>query len=95
MIIYIILGVSVVLNIACIYVIWNSMQKIEILEKYASAFLTDLSNLKNKIQEANLVMREADRLGAFETDDEVGTAFKIIKDCIASLEEAEETYGEK
>jgi len=40
-------------------------------------------------------MREADRLGAFETDDEVGTAFKIIKDCIASLEEAEETYGEK
>jgi hypothetical protein len=39
-------------------------------------------------------MNEADRLGAFESDDEVGTAFKIIKDCIQSLE-TKQIDGEK
>jgi hypothetical protein len=86
MIINILLITSILFNVISFYVIWNTNRKLELLERYTSEFLTDLTSLQDKISEANRIMNEADRLGAFESDDEVGTAFKIIKDCIQSLE---------
>lgn len=72
--------------IISLYVNWNLYRKVSILEKYASDFLSDLVNLKNKIREANKILREADIRGSFESDDEVGSAFKLIKDSIEYLD---------
>jgi len=92
------LVISIVINLVCGYLVWNSNRKIGILEKYASTFLSDLTSLKDKIVKANSIMKQADTLGAFESDDEVGTAFKIMKDCLDTLESdalTSTTYVEK
>lgn len=92
----IILSISIITNIVCIYLVWNSSRKLSILETYASSFLSDLTNLRTKISQANDVIKKADTLGAFESDDEVGTAFQIIKDCLEQLNTDTETdYGKK
>lgn len=69
-----------------IYINWNLFKKVEILEMYASNFLTDLVHLKDKIREANVVIRNADIRGSFESDDEVGSVFKILKESIEYLD---------
>ena len=68
------------------YLNWNLSKKVTLLEGYASDFLTDLIHLKEKIREANKVVKEADIRGSFESDDEVGTIFKILKDSIEYLD---------
>lgn len=72
------LGISIYLN-----VIQN--KKISILEKYCGQYITDLTVLKDKIGEANTVMNMIDAKGAFSSDDEVGTTFKLLKECITYL----------
>lgn len=94
----IILSISVILNIVLAYLVWNTSRKISILETYASTFFTDLTDLKERISKANDVIQQADTLGAFESDDEVGTAFQIIKDCLKQLDSdtiIEKTYGKE
>ena len=44
--------------IISLYVNWNLYRKVSLLEKYASDFLSDLVNLKNKIREANKIKIE-------------------------------------
>jgi len=69
-----------------IYVNWNLSKKVTILENYASDFLSDLVNLKEKIREANKIIKDADIRGSFESDDEVGSAFRLIRDSIDYLD---------
>ena len=76
---------SLLLTIS-IYLNWNLSKKVDLLEAYASDFLTDLVHLKEKIREANKVIKEADIRGSFESDDEVGSVFKILKDSIDYLD---------
>ena len=75
-----------VLLLVSIYVNYNLYRKVDILETYASNFLSDLVNLKEKIRDANKILKEADIRGSFESDDEVGSAFKLIKDSIEYLD---------
>lgn len=92
------LSISIIINIVCIYLVWNTTRKISILENYASTFLSDLTDLKDRISKANTVIKQADTLGAFESDDEVGTAFQIIKDCLNRLDSdtiIEKEYGKE
>ena len=44
-----------------------------------------LDKLKIKLNQANSEIRNADRLGAFEASDEVGTSFKIIREVMDDL----------
>ena len=76
---------SVLLAIS-VYLNWNLSKKVDLLERYASDFLTDLVHLKEKIREANQVIKDADIRGSFESDDEVGSVFKILKDSIEYLD---------
>ena len=69
-----------------IYINWNLSRKVSILENYASDFLSDLVNLKEKIREANKIIKDADIRGSFESDDEVGSAFRLIRDSINYLD---------
>ena len=58
---------------------------IEDLENSNTDYYNFLQNLKTKITEANSEIRNADRLGAFEASDEVGTSFKLIKEVMEDL----------
>ena len=58
---------------------------IEDLETSNTDYYNFIQSLKNKITEANSEIRNADRLGAFESSDEVGTSFKIIKEVMEDL----------
>ena len=58
---------------------------IEELEKSNLDYYTFFDGLKTKINQANSEIRNADRMGAFESSDEVGTSFNIIKEVMDDL----------
>ena len=55
------------------------------LEKSNTEYYTFFTQLKTKISQANSEIRNADRIGAFESSDEIGESFKIIKEVIDDL----------
>ena len=84
--------VLAVLLVVSMFVNINQLRKqeaqadyIEDLESSNTNYYTFIQNLKNKITEANSEIRNADRLGAFESSDEVGTSFKIIREVMEDL----------
>ena len=86
-----IITLSVVLAIS-IFVNINQLRKqeaqsdyIDDLEKSNVAYYDFLEQLKTKINQANSEIRNADRMGAFESSDEVGTSFKLIKEVMDDL----------
>ena len=58
---------------------------IEELESSNLNYYNFFDSLKTKINQANSEIRNADRLGAFEASDEVGTSFKLIKEVMDDL----------
>ncbi len=55
------------------------------LEKSNIEYYEFFEKLKTKINSANSEIRNADRLGAFESSDEVGTSFKLIREVMDDL----------
>ena len=55
------------------------------LENSNTEYYNFFEALKTKINSANSEIRNADRMGAFEASDEVGTSFKIIKEVMDDL----------
>ena len=55
------------------------------LEKSNIEYYEFFEKLKTKINSANSEIRNADRIGAFASSDEVGTSFKIIKEVMDDL----------
>ena len=85
----IILSVALIISI---YVNINQMRKQESQEDYISElensnteYYNFFQSLKTKIGQANSQIKNADRIGAFEASDEIGTSFKIIKEVIEDL----------
>jgi hypothetical protein len=79
-----ILITSVVVNILLIFGVRNLLKQTEELE----TSLTETTNsMKYKIQTALQELRNADIRGAFESDDEVGAAFKELKNIVENLNE--------
>lgn len=76
---YIILTIALCVSL---YVNWNLYRKLNLMEKYCGQFLTELTELKDKITIASKIMDDADTRGSFSSDDEVGSVFKLIKSCI-------------
>ena len=58
---------------------------IQDLESSNTEYYTFVAELKTKINQANSEIRNADRLGAFESSDEVGTSFKLIREVMDDL----------
>ena len=81
----IILGVFVLVEG---YVVWNLLNKVELLETWVEDFSDRVSTTWKDI-------RDIDSTGHFEADDEVGTIFNSIKDTIQELNNyvEEETNG--
>ena len=81
-----------ILVLISIFVNINQLRKqeaqsdyIEDLEKSNTEYHTFFQQLKTKVGQANSEIRNADRLGAFEASDEIGTSFKIIQEIIDDL----------
>jgi len=88
MILEILLGLLVVIFITESYVIWNLLNKVELLETWVEDFSDRVANTYEEI-------KTIDSTGHFEADDEVGSIFSSIKDTIEELNQyiEEETNG--
>lgn len=62
------------------YAIWNLMRKLETYEDF-------IASLQTRLVTTLTVIKDIDSKGAFEADDEVGTAFQDIKDAILRIQE--------
>ena len=81
----VILLISIFVNINQLRKQENLTDYIEDLETSNTSYYNFLEQLKTKINQANSEIRNADRMGAFESSDEVGTSFKIIKEVMDDL----------
>ena len=81
----VILAVSLFVNINQLKKEEDLSDYINDLEKSNTGYYDFLDQLKTKINQANSEIRNADRMGAFESSDEVGTSFKIIKEVMDDL----------
>ena len=79
------LAVSLFVNINQLRKQEQQTDYIEDLEKSNTDYYNFFDGLKTKINQANSEIRNADRLGAFESSDEVGTSFKLIREVMDDL----------
>tara|TARA_Y100001972_G_C7593457_1_gene297482 strand:- start:338 stop:646 length:309 start_codon:yes stop_codon:yes gene_type:complete len=82
MILEIILSVIV---LALGYVTFNQMKKIEYYEDYVSQYEEWITVLSERIEEADIKLREIDNKGTFQSDDEVGYFFDFLKRMIGNI----------
>ena len=82
---------SVILTIS-IFVNINPLRKQESLSEYVeeletsnTEYYTFFQSLKTKIGQSNSKLKQIDRLGSFEADDETGFAFTELKDIYDEL----------
>ena len=78
MLLEIILGLMVIIFITESYVIWNLLNKVELLETWVEDFSDRVAGTWEEI-------KTIDSTGHFEADDEVGTIFTSIKQTIEEL----------
>ena len=83
-IIYIIIGISVALNIAFGIGVRNLLKQNEELEDTLAETLVEV---KEKVSTSLEALRAADLKGSFESDDEVGVVFTQMKDIVENLNE--------
>jgi len=83
----------VVLSVAT-YIVRNLLKKMETLEdnidelvKNITEYDTFYDELKRRVNESNSRLKQIDRLGSFEADDETGIIFKELKDIVNELNE--------
>ena len=82
MILEIVLSVIV---LALGYVTFNQMKKIEYYEDYVSQYEEWITVLSERIEEADIKLKEIDNKGTFESDDEVGYFFDFLKRMIGNI----------
>ena len=78
MILEILLGLLVVIFIIESYVVWNLLNKVELLETWVEDFSDRVAGTWEEI-------KTIDSTGHFEADDEVGSIFSSIKETIEEL----------
>ena len=90
MILEILLGLLVVIFITESYVIWNLLNKVELLETWVEDFSDRVARTWEEI-------KIIDSTGHFEADDEVGSIFSSIKETIEELNQyiEEDTNAKK
>ena len=90
MLLEIILGLMVIIFITESYVIWNLLNKVELLETWVEDFSDRVAGTWEEI-------KTIDSTGHFEADDEVGTIFTSIKQTIEELNQyiEEDTNAKK
>ena len=90
MILEVLLGLMVVIFITESYVVWNLLNKVELLETWVEDFSDRVAGTWEEI-------KTIDSTGHFEADDEVGSIFTSIKQTIEELNQyiEEDTNAKK
>ena len=86
-----IIVLSVVLLISILFNI-NLLRKLEASEDYVSdlensntEYYTFFDSIKKRMNQSNSKLKQIDRLGSFEADDETGFIFRELKDMVEKL----------
>jgi hypothetical protein len=94
MIFYILLSISFSVNVILGFVIYNLLRKLELHEDVISEleisneeFELLFNDMKQSLNSSTSKMRQIDRLGSFESDDETGYVFKELKGIVEQLNE--------
>jgi len=75
-----------ILIIACLlYIVWNLLRKVEKLEDSIEEQDEVLDSVETSVKRALARMKEVDRIGSFEADDESGFVFKEIQTALDKL----------
>ena len=69
------------------YLLYINFRRCERIEEYCEVYVRFVSVLYLKFKATREHMKEVDRLGAFQADDEVGVIFKELDSSIDSLYE--------
>jgi|TARA_R100000030_G_scaffold95430_1_gene82874 hypothetical protein len=81
----VLLTASVAVNINQLRKQESQSDYIDELENSNTEYYTFFQKLKTQIGESNSKLKQIDRLGSFEADDETGFAFKELKDIYDDL----------
>lgn len=87
MIAIIIIAILIALVLFLSYLLYINFQRAERAEEYCEAYIRFVSALFFKFQDTREHMKQIDRLGAFQADDEVGSIFKELDESIDNLYE--------
>ena len=68
-----------------LYIVWNLLRKVENLEDSIEEQDEMLESVESSIKRALARMKEVDRIGSFEADDESGFVFKEIQTALNKL----------
>jgi len=86
--------ILVVVLSATTYIVRNLLKKMETLEDNIDELVKNITDydafyedLKRRVNESNSRLKQIDRLGSFEADDETGVIFKELKDIVNELNE--------
>lgn len=77
------------------YTTWNLLRKNEAQEDVVEEQETTIAEIANRIDSSMSRMKEIDRIGSFEADDETGFVFKQMYEVISELEEYYGTQEEE
>jgi hypothetical protein len=77
------------------YTTWNLLRKNEAQEDVVEEQETTLAEIASRIDSSMSRMKEIDRIGSFEADDETGVVFKQMYEIISQLEEYYGSQEEK
>ena len=68
-----------------VYIIYNMYKKYDELEKVAQENVEFILSLRSRVLSQQSYLKQLDRRGAFESDDEVGYFFKELKKIINDI----------
>jgi len=70
-----------------VYGCWNLLKQAEQLENQCVMYIDIITEIRDKVLDVEIELKEIDIKGSFEADDEVGFVFKEIKQLSAELVE--------
>lgn len=82
-------------TIILVYTTWNLLRKNEAHEDVVEEQEQLLSEIASRVDSSMARMKEIDRIGSFEADDETGFVFKQMYEVISQLEEYYGTQEEE
>ena len=82
-------------TIILVYTTWNLLRKNEAHEDVVEEQEQLLSEIASRVDSSMARMKEIDRIGSFEADDETGFVFKQMYEVISELEEYYGTQEEE
>ncbi len=68
-----------------LYIVWNLLRKVEKLEDSIEEQDEVLDSVESSVRKALARMKEVDRIGSFEADDESGFVFEEIQTALDKL----------